>query len=451
MQPKTANRLTAGVAVVLLIVLAVVLGALTPQRRADVRKRPSTFFTDATGARGLLRVMEELLPDVRTWRRPLSTLPYLDETNRPATLVVAGPRHPLSRGEAERLLAWVAEGGQLLLFAEDGWPIETGRSRSDVGQGSPDAEPESGTGRESDDVVGGTNRPRTEASTNAVEPKRARPRETFLGRLGVRLRVAPHREPFEVSLHRVNPATTTAGPVRVRTLGAPEWSGDFTPLDDGSEAPVAAVIRHGQGLVVAIADAGFVSNESLRLSDNAVWILDACVGRPGPVFIDEYHHGFGEVRGPIELTGVFLGTPWGWCALQLIAAGGLYALGYRRRMGRIIDPPAPVMRAASDLVAARAGLFQAARGRRLAADLIVQHLCRQIEGRMVQPPELLAFCRRQTERRARGVTAALFVDLARCYEATLENRSDADQALVELGGVVGRIQQELHHESRSSS
>jgi hypothetical protein len=424
MRTRTTNRIVAGAAVALLIALSVILGLLTPNRQADLRKRPSSFFTDPTGARALLRVLETLLPEVGTWRRPLTTLPGLDATNRPATLLVAGPSRPLTPGETERLIAWIEAGGQLLLFTDDGWPIEQSRTNQPPPAARADAAPPRPTGGD------------------ARGPGRGRSigEDTLVARLGTRFSLEPHREPFEVDLPRINPANAVAPPVRVRTLAAPAWSGTFEPLAADAEPVVAIEIRRRAGRAIVIADPAFVSNETLRMADNAVWLVDACVSRPGPVYIDEYHHGFGELRSQTELAWAFFRTPWGWCALQLIAAGGLYVLGCRRRMGRPLDPPAPGLRGATDAVAARAGLFQAARSRSLAADLIVQELCRQSEGRPGPPADLRAFCRQQRAGHQTAATAALYAELERLCERTRQDQPDAERSLIELGRVASRIE-----------
>ncbi|MBM2806824.1 MAG: hypothetical protein HW419_4717 [Deltaproteobacteria bacterium] len=68
------NWILAGAAIVLLFILAAVLASLSGERRSDeMLRRPSTFFTDPSGARALLLVMRKLLPAAE---RPTSrTLP----------------------------------------------------------------------------------------------------------------------------------------------------------------------------------------------------------------------------------------------------------------------------------------------------------------------------------------------------------------------------------------
>lgn len=415
MQPRNSNRRIAGVAIVLLLAFCLVLGLVTPRRQSDLQRRPSTFFTDSSGARGLFEVLRALLGDVRTWRRPLTDLPAVSADHPPGTLLVAGPGRPLSPAEASRLVSWIEAGGQLLLFSEDGWAVEGNRS----------ARTGSGAGQSRND--------------------------TLLARLGTGLHVTRGVEPVKVDLPRINPTTAGAPPVRVRVQGTPAWSGVYRALATSGQFAAAIEVRRQAGRVVVVADPGFVSNESLRHADNAVWILDACAGRPGPVYIDEYHHGFGEPRSQAALAWAFARTPWGWCTIQLAVAAGLYWFGCRRRLGRPIEPPAPGVSPATDPVAARAGLFRTARSRRLAADLMIGELAITVTGRPLPPGETVAeFCRQQRVLGLGNDNTALFDTLERLYGQTGEARADADCALVDLGRVVSRIQRarnEQHHDS----
>jgi hypothetical protein len=64
--------------------------------------------------------------------------------------------------------------------------------------------------------------------------------------------------------------------------------------------------------------------------------------------------------------------------LQLAAAGFLYVFVYRRRFGRISEPPAAARASPLELVNARGGFLQAAAAQGLAAQLIVGELTRNL-------------------------------------------------------------------------
>ena len=163
------------------------------------------------------------------------------------------------------------------------------------------------------------------------------------------------------------------------------WQRSFARVKDvnviaaGNNEALAVEIPVGQGRIVAIADPTMVSNGALRRSDNAVWLVTLAAGwAEGKVFFDEYHHGFGEKRDTGELIRAFLATPWGWMVLQLAAAGLFYVFVYRRRFGRISEPPAPARASPLELVNARGGFLQAAAAQGLAAQLIVGELGRNL-------------------------------------------------------------------------
>ncbi len=116
------RTLLAGGAVSFVLILAISI--LSVDRSSDLARRPSTFFTDGTGTRAIYLVLQEVLPDVGQWRRPLSDL-ALDGPAGGSTLVVMGPVTPLGPGEAAALEEWIESGGQLILATTDPWTIET--------------------------------------------------------------------------------------------------------------------------------------------------------------------------------------------------------------------------------------------------------------------------------------------------------------------------------------
>ncbi len=83
MTAQTYNRVTATVATSIFLILSLLLANFSNQDSPDViQRRPSTFFTDSTGARALLLVMRRLLPSVEQWRRPLYLLPSASQRSR---------------------------------------------------------------------------------------------------------------------------------------------------------------------------------------------------------------------------------------------------------------------------------------------------------------------------------------------------------------------------------
>ena len=347
MTAQTYNRLTATLATGVFLIVSVLLASLSSRQSSDPRlRRPSTFFTDPSGARALFLVMEQLLPDVAQWRRPLSLLPPPETPEAPTTLIVAGPARPLSAAETEHLERWLGAGGQLVLLSADGWPIQQ-RLASNFQESS--------------------------AARNDTEPNET---ATFLWRHAASLRSTPAGQ---FSTGRASGPSVPSGEVTLAWRRSFAHTGGATVIATASNAAMAVEIPVGQGRIVAIADPAMASNGALRRSDNAVWLVSLGAGwGNGKILFDEYHHGFGQKRGTAELTRAFLMTPWGWGVLQIALAGFLYIFAYRRRFGRIRESPAPDRASPLELLDARAGVLQAAAAQGLAADLIVQHLCQNL-------------------------------------------------------------------------
>ncbi|HEX2931420.1 MAG TPA: DUF4350 domain-containing protein, partial [Candidatus Binatia bacterium] len=123
MTARTYNRLTATAVTIIFVVISVLLASFSTRESTDlIRQRPSTFFTDPTGARALLMVMKRFVPTAEPWRRPLSFLSLPGQSEFAGTLIVAGPSLPISKIEAEHMDRWLHAGGQLILLSDDGWP-----------------------------------------------------------------------------------------------------------------------------------------------------------------------------------------------------------------------------------------------------------------------------------------------------------------------------------------
>ena len=128
MTARTYNRLTATVATAIFVVLSVILASFSTRETTDlIQQRPSTFFTDPTGARALLMVMKRFVAAAEPWRRPLSLLSLPSQTDAASTLIVAGPRLPITKSESEHLERWLNAGGQLILLTGNGWPTRQRR------------------------------------------------------------------------------------------------------------------------------------------------------------------------------------------------------------------------------------------------------------------------------------------------------------------------------------
>ena len=420
MRAQTRNWLTATFVVGFLILLATILGSLAGQRSADpFLRRPSTFFTDPSGARALLLVMNQLLPSAEQWRRPLNLLESPTDQTAPSTLVVAGPGRPITQTEAEHLDRWLAEGGQLILATDNGWPVKHGMPSAD-GEG---LEESSSDMPESDPA-------------DAQETTRG---ETFLSRHAPGIRWS---KPEEIHNQRITGASLPNGELNVqwrRKFSAPA---DAKVIASAGAAVLAVEIPVGQGRIVALADSTIVSNRALRESDNAVWLVTLAGGwGNGKALVDEYHHGFGQQRSTVALTWAFLKTPWGWCVLQVAAAGLLYVFGYLRRFGRVSEPLLPGRSSPLELVEARAGVFQTAGARGLAAELIVQNVSQDLAKAHGKPVDVSELSHELEVMDKSNSSAKRVAALRALSGKAARGEKLTDQEFVDLGRVAGQIVQ----------
>lgn len=283
-----SNWWTAALASALCLVLMIVIAMLSAEPSSDTfLRRPSTYFTDPSGARAAYLVLERVLPSVDQWRLPLTELKPPDR-HGVATLIAMGPEMA-GQDESNALDLWIASGGQLILAANADWTIQRSASEKSV--------------------------------------------KNFLDR------------------HGIEPAAAARRGV------------------------TGAIIKPvGLGRIVYVPDRWAFSNQNLRTSDNAVWLVERCTEWGGGALFDEFHLGFGRQRGFTELISMFALTPWGLVFVQLALAGVVYIFGCKRRIGRPLAE-LPVERTNPlESVQAVAGLFATARARRLCAKTIYQYL-----------------------------------------------------------------------------
>lgn len=405
MKAQTLNRWTAGIATAVFVIITGLLAGLSTRSSSDsLRQRPSTFFTDPSGTRALFLVVKQFLPLAEQWRRPIDFLPLSEAPDTASTLITAEPARPLSVAEAQHLKNWLNAGGQLILLTSNGWPMRQRRVDS-----------------ESDEEVW------RETSGSGA---------TLLSQYAPALR---WNKPDKFNTGRAAGSSIADGAIVLR------WRRSFLNADGAKviatvdNAPVAVEVRVGQGRIVAIADPSMASNSALRRSDNAVWLVGlAAAWGTGKVLFDEYHHGFGQKRGAIALTSAFLRTPWGWCFLQLLAAGLLYVFVYRRRFGRIQEALLKHRASPLELVEARAGVLRVARAQGLAADLIVQHLGANLG--KARGKAAAANLNRELEHLAQSRGAAAPATILQVLFARVQKGERlSDREFVELGRTAGEI------------
>jgi len=363
MTTARTNRRVAAVASALCLALIVTIAILsaTPSRDAFGR-RPSTFFTDPSGARAIYLVLQRVLPSVEQWRRPLTALTWRPSSSGRSTLIVMGAPGPLGQSEAAALEAWIESGGQLIVATSAEWQRQRRRG--------------------------------------------AEPAQGFFAEHGIPLR---------------------------------------KNLSGGAAIAGSLVRSVGQGRIIYVPDGYAFSNDTLRTSDNAVWLAERCSEWGGPALFDEYHQGFGEQRGLIPLIGVFAATSWGLACLQLALAAAVYIVGCQRRFGRPLEE-LPVERTdPMETVQAIGGLFEASQARALSARTIHQHLNASLSAILGYRIDLANAQTRERLANPAGIGKAELDAYADAVKDTVDGQRASDADLVRVGREATAIARSFSH------
>jgi hypothetical protein len=152
-------------------------------------------------------------------------------------------------------------------------------------------------------------------------------------------------------LARADAGVTLAGVSEVRSAGEGEWSasaGYRAPLRSGAGGSLLLERNIGRGTIALLADASPLQNRLLAAADNAQLGLDLSGGRGRAVVFVESVHGFGESRGLAALPG-----RWWLAFAGLALAGLLWILARGRRLGAAEhagEPPPPPRSAYVDAI-----------------------------------------------------------------------------------------------------
>ena len=326
--------------VLALIVFALAGGWLLQQSASRGRFAAplSTYRSAPDGSRALLLLAAEAGLSVR--RRHLDLAQIEPEVKGIALLGI----RELAEAELEKLQAFVAAGGNLLIAAA--------------------AEPEK-KGFRLDDVF-----------------KASRP---LLDAFQVELTPCDSPEIERELLPAVASALTRGvEQVDARVAGYLGRKGGepFLPLivDPHHENdPVAIVFPHGGGRVVVLASPDLASNRVLARADNAqLWLslLGAMAGS-GVVELDEHHHGFTGQRSISEYARRY---GMHWALLQLLLAVWLWVASHRR-FGAPREVAGEGRVASADYLLAMARIYRIGGHRAHAARLLVDGLARFLAGK----------------------------------------------------------------------
>ena len=314
----------------------------------------STFSQSESGLKVLFRYLDELGYEPRA-------LTAFDELPETGTIVVVADgvlEKPVSDEEAARLRAWVQDGGRVVLV---GWQARTA--------------------------------------------------------LGIPVREVAPSTSDEATVTPIFPAKETVGVTGI-AVDRPRLVTDETAWveiagDGGGSVLTSRAL--GAGEVVWLADPTPLSNAGIERADNARFAVAlATVG--GPVYFDEYHHGFAYGGGIWTRLGA------GGQATVVIGSLALLLLllAYARRVGPpILEPEIPPARTAA-YIDSLAELYRKAGARGEALQVVEEGLTRSLARRygttalgLARRSDIAAVVEHSAALRARGgISESEFVSVA---------------------------------------
>ena len=216
---------------------------------------------------------------------------------------------------------------------------------------------------------------------------------------------------------------------------------------EGARAVTASETKQvGKGRIVYLPDDFAFSNQTLRTTDNAVWLATRISEWSKKALFDEYHHGFAQRRGFFSLIGLFLfGSPWGFVCLQLALAGAVYLFGYKRRFGGIVQEPPAERTSPIEAAEALGGLLQTAQARVLSVRSIHQYLNSRLSTFLGHRVDLAnSESRERIARRSRMNRSDLDA-YARDVESVLRKPDPRDEEVVRIARTATSILRSLDH------
>jgi hypothetical protein len=338
-----AALLTAAALISLLVALASPV-----QRTGGASRHRSTFFNARHGTKAAYVALERLGMFVNRFRRPIDddTLYGVD------ALAVIEPVDPLNDHERDRLLAWVEDGGLLLLApgarSDDAatWRHE-GTFLAEWFRWK--KEPRSGLKVDDSDDEG------TPVPVEAAES------DLMAG-------IAQLTVIDDARLH-----------MEVVDSNGPLAECAAEPLFGDDAGLVAARLSCGDGEIIVLADAHALSNDGLREADNALWLANLAwrlSGESGDntLYFDEYHAGFPyQAHSWHAIAALTFKEGWGAAVGQAALIAILWLLANGIRFGRPRGIAPGRRRRHGEFIVAAGRLLHAAGATDLAATTLRRH------------------------------------------------------------------------------
>lgn len=355
------ERLGIAIGLLSVVALLIALSLATYRQRdevADSESRPnrSSYNSGATGTLAFYTLLAESGRDIRRWREPAEKL-SLARSSQPRTLLIVGEtRRLLESSEVRRYLAWVAEGGTLILVGRE---LPDGMAEILEAAGLRFEQ----SGLPLFGAVDPYNESQMTFETPAARP--TQPTSIVAGINGVQ------QSRFAAAVYLTEPNFQSAESVEY----VPSVRPALVYLTSNGKG-ILADIGYGTGKIILLTDPYIISNAGIGLADNAQLATQIALAGSEPVAFDEFHQGFGS--GNESFLVYFSGTPLPWIIIQASILLLLLFVSIGKRFTRPLDPPEPARLAKLEYITAMAELQKRTRAFDLALENIVGSLRRRV-------------------------------------------------------------------------
>jgi hypothetical protein len=349
----------------------------------EIEPDRSTYNTGGSGTRAIYDYLQETGRKVTRWQE--STRVFVRTgTEKPDTFVIIGrTKRDFEKDEITSLLAWVGEGGRLVIIDRFPDPALLPTNGNWKVRVYPAGIPET---LKTDDQA---------EMTQGVKP--VSPSQPTVLTQNIET-IFPSRFIGHVSLDWI--ASTANNEAKKRTT---VYSDDEDVVEDpilrpeqptasvevyGADVQSAAPVVHftsegrpllvdypyGIGRIILLSDPYIVSNAGIALADNQQLALNLIARRGGLIAFDEYHQGYGASQN--RLISYFSNTPVLAIVLQIFLLIFVVLWSSGKRFARPLPLPVPDRRSKLEYVASMAELQQSAKSYDLAIENIYMRLRR---------------------------------------------------------------------------
>ncbi|HSE32700.1 MAG TPA: DUF4350 domain-containing protein [Pyrinomonadaceae bacterium] len=350
------QRLTIILTVIVILGALVVLNTITyvkKEKPLDTELAPnrSTYHSGPTGTRALYDFLSESGFRVIRWREAPDRL-LTSGANIRTFVIVGSTQLPFSEEHAEPVLAWVANGGRLVLIDREPPRFLVPKSGDWLvnmrGYIFPMADIDPSDPKVMTETVTALRPVQPTLYTQNVQ-------NVLPSRFAARVRITPTTPPSDEKDNKDTTDDSDVSPAPVVHVA-------------DEQGPLLVDYPHGFGRIVILSDPYIVANGGIELQDNLQLAVNTITSADGLIAFDEYHQGRGVTRN--ALATYFAGTPVLPIAAQIVLLILLILWTRGRRFGRALPLVQVDRRSSLEFVASMAELQERSR----AFDLAIENI-----------------------------------------------------------------------------